>query len=307
MVRMDIQQMRAFLAVAQELHFGRAAEHLHMAQPALSRMIRALEQELGANLFQRSTRQVRLTSAGEALLGPAGDLIDTFGRAQRAVISAGKGQSGRIRVAFAGASTDVMVGKLAKVVRRTHPGIDFELYSSNYAGPAMDKVVSGAMEIGLGRWDSVPPGIGTRVLANEHLVIAVPARHRLASARSIPITEMRNEPLVTLPPHPGSVLEDRLRRFSYAAGFTPNIVQVAPDSWTLTTLVAAEIGCSLTLSSVAMNINNPDVVFIPLAGQTEPVQLKMAWRQDNTSPALQEVLRIAVDVLPTPSLPSKGS
>ena len=297
---MEIQQIRAFLAVAEELHFGRAAAKLFMAQPPLSRAIQNLERELGTLLFARSTRSVRLTPAGEALVQPATDILDGVRRAGVAVSSAGKGETGRVRVAFAGASSHVMVGTLAKLVRATHPGIDFELYSSNFATPALDKVINQEMEIGLGRWNFIPAGIEHRVIAYENLVIAIPSSHPLADRQYVSMKDLVGEHFVTLPQDPGAILRDYLMRLASTAGFVPSIVQVAPDTWTLVSLVAAGIGVALTVSTVAENVHYPGVVFLPLDDEMAPILLQLVWRTDNDSPALREVLRLSEEVLPTP-------
>lgn len=297
---MEIQQIRAFLAVAEELHFGRAALRLHMAQPPLSRSIQRLEHELKAPLFVRSTRTVQLTPEGEALLAPARDILAACRRSSLAVASAGRGETGRVRVAFAGVSSHVMVGKLAKRVRETHPGIDFELFSSNFALPAMDKVLSGAMEVGLGRWNFIPAVLDSRIVANERLVVALYEAHPLSGRDSLNMADLADQPFVTLPEHPGSILHDHLRRLSGDAGYAAEIVQVAPDSQTLMALVAAEIGVALTVSSVPENFNHPGVIFLPLDGPAENIQLRLVWRNDNTSPALREVLRLSEEVLPSP-------
>lgn len=297
---MEIQQVRAFLAVAEELHFGRAAEKLHMAQPPVSRSIQQLERELGTRLFDRSTRRVKLTGAGEALIGPATEIIDATRRASIAVHAADKGEVGRVRVAYAGASTHALVGRLAREVRRDHPGIQIELFSQNFAQPAMDRVLSGDMDIALGRWDYIPAGIETRLLAAEDLVVAVPASHRLASAGQVRMAEFKGDTFVSLPPHAGAVLNDRLRRLTHAAGFELDIVQIVPDSLTAISLVAAEVGCTLTLSSVAATVTDPHVRFLGLLDKTVNVELRMAWRQENTSPALRAVLELAERILPTP-------
>lgn len=297
---MEIQQIRAFLAVSEELHFGRAAAKLFIAQPPLSRAIQNLERELGTLLFARSTRSVRLTPAGEALVQPATDILDAVRRAGLAVSSAGKGETGRVRVAFAGASSHVMVGKLAKLVRETHPGIEFELYSSNFAIPALDKVITGQMEIGLGRWNFIPAGLASRVIAYESLVIAVHSGHPLATRDSVSMADLVGEPFVTLPLDPGAILRDHLMRLASAAGFVPSIVQVAPDTWTQVSLVAAEIGIAMTVSTVAANVHYPGVVFLPLGDEMDPILLQLVWRKDNESPALREVLRLSEVVLPTP-------
>lgn len=300
---MEIQQIRAFLAVAEELHFGRAAEKLFWAQPPLSRAIQNLERELGTLLFARSTRSVRLTPAGEALVQPARDILDGVRRAGVAVASAGKGETGRVRVAFAGASSHVMVGKLAKLVRETHPGIGFELYSSNFAIPALDKVINKEMEIGLGRWNFIPAGIDHRVIAYEDLVIAIHSNHPLADRQSVSMKDLVGEPFVTLPQDPGAILRDHLVRLANTAGFVPSVVQVAPDTWTLVSLVAAEIGIALTVSTVAENGYYPGVIFLPLDDEKQPIQLQLVWRADNDSPALREVLRLAEQMLPTLPVP----
>ncbi|MHA7221691.1 LysR substrate-binding domain-containing protein [Arthrobacter sp. RHLT1-20] len=299
---MELHQIRAFLAVAEELHFGRAAKKLHMAQPPLSRAIQRLEHELNAQLFIRSTRTVQLTPAGESLLVPARDILDACRRSVLAVASVGKGETGLVRVAFAGVSSHVMVGKLAKRVRETHPGIEIQLYSSNFALPAMDKVNSGAMEVGLGRWNFIPASLESRIVASERLVIALHEGHPLSQRPSLLMSDLAGQPFVTLPLHPGAILHDFLHRLANGAGYAPEIVQVAPDSQTLMALVAAEIGVALTVSSVPENFQYPGVVFLPLDDPAEPIQLRLVWHKDNSSPALREVLRLSETVLPTPGL-----
>ncbi|AII06735.1 MULTISPECIES: LysR family transcriptional regulator [Rhodococcus] len=297
---MEISQITAFLAVAEELHFGRAAQRLHSAQPPLSRTIRQLEKQLGATLFERNTRNVRLTPAGEALLGPAREILDACRLAEIAVAAAGRGQVGRVRIGFAGVSSHLLIGRWAKLVRHTHPGIEFVLDSSAFASEALNKLLDGTLDIGLVRWIFTPPGIASRVILNEDFVVAVPTDHALAGRDSVRIEELATEPWVTLPADPGSALRDSLQRAAHDAGFTPRIVQSAPDSMALMALVSAEVGCALTVSSVAENVNNPDVVFLPLVGGPSTLQLRIAWRADDDSAALREVLRLSEEALPTP-------
>ncbi|KAF0964131.1 LysR family transcriptional regulator [Rhodococcus sp. T7] len=297
---MEISQITAFLAVAEELHFGRAAQRLHSAQPPLSRTIRQLEKQLGATLFDRNTRNVRLTSAGEALLGPAREILDACRLAEIAVAAAGRGQVGRVRIGFSGVSSHLLIGRWAKLVRHTHPGIEFVLNSSAFASEALNKLLDGTLDIGLGRWIFTPPGIASRVILNEDFVVAVTVDHPLAGRDGVRIEELATEPWVALPADPGSALRDSLQRAAHDAGFTPRIVQSAPDSISLMALVSAEVGCALTVSSVVENVNNPDVVFLPLIGGPSTLQLRIAWRADDDSAALREVLRLSEEALPTP-------
>ena len=289
---MDVEQLRSFLAVADELHFGRAAERLHVAQPPLSRTIKRLERELGTRLFDRNTRSVRLTSSGQALMDPAQEVLDALRRAETAVRSADHGEVGTVRIAFAGVSTHRLVARLARVVRSQRPGIQLELSSQNFAQPAMKRLLASETDLALGRWDVVPADVSAQVVMPDSLVLAVPDTHPLAGARRLSIGQLVSEGFVSLPPHEGSVLPDRLRRLAHANGFVADVVPVAPDTQTALALVSAEVGCHLTLASVAENVTDSHVVFIPLNESTPSldVHLRAAWRRDDQNPALRAVL-----------------
>jgi DNA-binding transcriptional LysR family regulator len=295
---MEFSQLQAFLAVAEELHFGRAAERLHIAQPPLSRTIQQLERELGTRLFDRNTRSVRLTASGRALVGGARDVMDAVRRAEAVVKSAESGEVGVVRVAFAGVSTHHLVAQMARVVRHHRPGIRLELYSQNFAQPAIRKLVSGDIDITLGRWDALPDGISARVMLHDSLVIALPDTHHLAGRRRLSIGELAGEGFVSLPAFEGSVLTDRLRRLAHEAGFSATIVQIAPDTQTALALVDAEVGCHLTLASVAQNVTQRHVEFVPLDDQTLDVDLRLAWRTDDDNPALHAVLILIDEFMP---------
>jgi DNA-binding transcriptional LysR family regulator len=294
---MDIPHLRAFIAVAEELHFGRAAERLHIAQPPLSRTIQQLERQLGPKLFDRSTRSVRLTAAGAALLEPARQVMESLRRAEAAVRAADSGEVGFIRIGFAGVSSYKLVAEWARVVRQHRPGIRLELYSQNFALPAMRKLVTNEVDVALGRWDLIPAGIQARVVSSDSLVMAVPDTHRLAQSSSITIGDLKEERFISLPPYEGAVLPDRLRRLAHDAGFSANVVQVAPDTLSALALVSAEVGCHLTLASVAEHANQTHVEFIPLQDQTLGVDLQLAWRSDDMNPALAAVLSLAQEFL----------
>lgn len=290
---MEIHQLKSFLAVAEELHFGRAAQRLHIAQPPLSRTIRQLERDLGATLFDRNTRSVRLTAAGEALLGPAHEVLNSCRLAELAVASAGRGLTGRIRIGFAGASSHVYVGRWVKLVREHHPGVEFELHSSAYARESLNKILDKTLDVGMVRWMSPTAGVESRVIAQEQLLIALPNGHPLAIHEAIRMEDLADEAWVTLPAEPGSVLRDALIKVADDAGFYPRIVQSAPDSWSVMALVSAEVGCSLTLASVAASMANPGVVFRPIHNSPPPLDLRLVWRRGDDNPVLKEILRVS--------------
>lgn len=287
---MDVHQIRCFLAVADELHFGRAAERLHMAQPPLSRTIKALERELGAQLFLRNTRSVRLTAGGQALVQPAQQVLEAIRRAALAVTSADGGEVGLVRIAFAGVSTHRLVARLARVVRSQRPGIQLELSSQNFAQPAMKRLVQGDCDIALGRWDVIPAEVSARVVQKDSLVMALPDTHALAGSHRLSMAQLHDASFVSLPPHEGAVLPERLRRLTRDSGFVADVVQVAPDTQTALALVSAEVGCHLTLASVARNVHDPHVVFVPLQEDTPDVDLRAAWRRSDRGPAVRAVL-----------------
>lgn len=294
---METFQLRAFLAVAEELHFGRAAERLHIAQPPLSRTIQQLERQVGTRLFDRSTRSVRLTTAGQALVEPARNVLDAVRRAESAVRAAALGETGVVRIVYAGVSTYQLVAEWARLVRQFRPGIRLELSSQNFAQPAMRKLLNNDADVALGRWDIIPARIAARVAVRDSLVVALPGTHRLAQASSVSFTDLVGDEFVSLPAYDGAVLPDRLRRLAHAAGFAANVVQVAPDTQSALALVSAEVGCHLTLASVAENASQKHVEFVPVSDETMDVNLRLAWRQDDESPALRSVLYLAEELL----------
>ena len=295
---MDLKQIRAFLVMAEELHFGHAAVRLHMSQPPLSRLIRSLETSLGTQLFQRTTRAVTLTAAGEALVEPARAIVTSFELAASAVKSAGQGEIGHLRLAFTGIATHELVGSLSQEVRRTHPGIQLSLQSASFAMPVLDHITDGSFDLAFGLWPFVPQSIATSTISEETLVVALPHEHALADRESVSMADLETEDFITLPHNPGSLTIERLHSLAHAAGFSPRVAQTAPDTWTILSLVGAEFGCSVTVSSVPRNVTFPKVRFVPLDDEQGPYPLLMAWRRDDDRPALHEVLRLAGTLCP---------
>ncbi|GAA2849345.1 LysR family transcriptional regulator [Pseudonocardia halophobica] len=282
-----------FLVVADELHFSRAAQRLHTAQPPVSRTISQLERAIGTPLFERTTRSVRLTPAGRALLPVARDIVRRADQAGAIALSAVAGDVGTVAIAFAGASTHSLVGALTRELRRRHPGIVPTLLSQNFALPAIDLLLRHEADIVLARWEGAVTGVESRVVQTEDLVLAVSVDDPLAASDSVGFDVLAGRAFVTLEPQDGSVLHDRLYRLCRASGFAPHTVQTAPDTWTALALVAAGIGCMLTVSSVRDNVTDPHVRFLPVRDRAEPIHLRMAWLPDSPNPALSRVLDVA--------------
>ncbi|MER7395082.1 LysR family transcriptional regulator [Streptomyces sp. NPDC000151] len=296
---MELRHLTAFVAVAEELHFGRAAKRLQMAQPPLSQQIRQLEKELGVQLFERNTRSVRLTSAGQSFLDPVRTVLADLDTATRAAKAAGRGEYGRVTIGFAGASTHETLPLLTRAVRAAHPALELVMKGQTYANVALAGVADGSLDLGFVRLPVTQPGVATRVIDEEELVCALPSDHPLARRRRIPIAALADEPFVSFPANAGSTVRDATVRACEAAGFNPRVVQEAPDSYTILALVGAGVGVTLTVTS-CQHIQQTGLVYRPLAGPPIRLQAALAWRPDNPSAALRTVLAVAEEALPTP-------
>ncbi|MFL3867907.1 LysR family transcriptional regulator [Streptomyces griseobrunneus] len=297
---MELRHLDAFLAVAEELHFGRAAKRLQMAQPPLSQQIRQLERELGVQLFHRNTRSVRLTSAGESFLDPVRTVLDDLDTAVRAARSAGKGEYGRVAIGFAGASSHETLPRLTRAVRAAHPGLELVMTGQTYANTALTRVADGSLDLGFVRLPVTRPGVAHRVIDQEELICALPSDHPLARLVSVPLDVLAGEPFVSFPANSGSTVRDAMTEACERAGFTPRVVQEAPDSYTILALVAAGVGVTVTVTSV-QHIQQNGLVYRRIAGPPIRLRAALAWRPDNPSAALRAVLAVAEEALPTPT------
>ncbi|MER5440603.1 LysR substrate-binding domain-containing protein [Streptomyces sp. NPDC002790] len=296
---MELKHLTGFVAVAEELHFGRAAERLHIAQSPLSQQIKLLERDLGVKLFDRTTRTVRLTSAGQALVEPARKLLADAAAVHRTVRAAHLGEVGRVSVGFAGASSYAALPLLTRAVTSRLPGIELVLEGQTYSGEALRRITDGTLDIGFVALP-VRRGITARVVRMERLVLALPDSHPLADHAEIPVRALADEPVVTFPLSRESAVRDAMTQACHDAGFAPRIAQEAPDAYTMLALVGAGVGVAVVVES-ARDIHLEHVVFRPLAGGEAPVlPIALGWRSGNPSAALQAVLRVARDVLPTP-------
>lgn len=298
MVIVDVNQARAFIALAEELHFGRAAARLHMAQPPLSRLIRGLEADLGADLFERSTRSVRLTPEGNALVEPARELVMLSQRMPEIVRRASAGETGMLRLGFSGASVNHLVGALVRGIRQDYPGLSIDLNSSLLSHPGLERLLDGSLDVLIGRWDFLPDDTESRVIAREQLLIAMPQTHRLAHRTSIHVREIAGESWVVLPGGSGATLSNRLDLLGIHGRFVPRVVQTAQDSATELLLVEAGVGVALTLSGVRDNLPANGVAFKSFEPDLGSIEVRLAWRAGNQSPAVRVAVEVASAVFP---------
>jgi DNA-binding transcriptional LysR family regulator len=295
---MDPNHLRIFLAVAGELHFGRAADRLLLAQPYVSRAVKNLEKDLGVTLFERSTRRVTLTSAGMALVGPAEAILATGADARREVKRAQRGESGRVRISFAGPSSHALIGRLGRLMGEQHPGIDLQFNPGRFGLEVFDQLVGGSIDLAIARFRNVPDEVSVRPIATERYVMAVPSTHRLAGTEKASLAEFRNDGFITLPS--GSAVHTDFMEWCQAAGFDPKVVQHAPDSWTIMALVSAGAGVTFTVDTALEHVSTEGIHAVHLDEDQAPVFAYLAWRRDSTNAALRVLLEASESLFPTP-------
>ncbi|MBF6209753.1 LysR family transcriptional regulator [Nocardia puris] len=298
---MELRQLEVFRVVAEELHFGRAAERLHLAQPHLSRIVRALETDLGAPLFDRTTRRVELTPAGRALLASAEAMLRIEARARADVAAAQRGEIGTVRLSFAGPSSQAMVGRLACAVREEYAGIALAVRPGRYGPGVLADLLDRSTDLAIARFEHEPAEVDCRPVARERGVLMVPAAHPAAALAEVSLTALRREPFLALPDDSGSAVRSMFTTACRTAGFVPEIVQTAPDTWTCVALVAAGVGLHFTTDAAARQMPLDGVRVVPLAADIAipPVLGYLVWRRGDRDPALERVLRLSGKVLPT--------
>ena len=245
---MELRHLRYFVAVAEELHFGRAAERLHMAQPPLSRQIRDLEREIGAELFNRVPRGAELTDAGVAFLPEARLTLAQAERAQRAAQRAARGEAGRLRVGFVEAAADSAVLPDVLGFFRLHlPDVGVSLFEMDAVQQA-DALRTGRIDLGV--LHSVPPDaaqwLRVEPVYAEPMVAALTHGHRLAARARVALGDLAAEAFVFFPRPAAPVLYDALIARCRTAGFSPRVMQEATGWHTLAGLVAAGVGTALS-------------------------------------------------------------
>ena len=291
---MELRHLRYFTAVAETRHFGRAAQRLHLAQPALSQAIRQLEAELGASLFVRTTRQVDLTPAGEFLLTEARRVLAAVEDGIRGVRRIAEGHRGLVRVAFTGTAAFTALPTIARAVREHLPEVALEIHADLLTPAQCAGLVDGSIDLGVLRPPAVGEGLALRLLEVEPLVLAVPTDHRLAAEPVVALADLRTEGFVVYASR-DSAVNDVVLRSCQAAGFTPRREHEAPGTASLLALVAAGLGVAV-LPGSARALPLAGVVFRDLA-DAGSMELALAWRRDEQSPLVRSVLDVVEDAL----------
>ena len=285
---MELRHLRFFVAVAEELHFTRAAARLHIGQPPLSQQIQSLEAELGVALFHRTKRSVRLTEAGAHLLGRAREILAASGGVAGELQRIARGESGELRIGFTSSGLLIPeVRRALRAYRADFPGVSLRL-SEMYTHAQFAALGAGELDIGFVRFNDMDAiaGLDLAILRRDRLCLVVPEEHRFAARETVTIAECRDEVFIGYPAGAGASLSDHLARLCAAAGFSPRVTQEARDAQTQFGLVAAGIGVAVLAEPLRV-IRVEGVRFIPFADPNADLCMALATRSDEASPRVQ--------------------
>jgi DNA-binding transcriptional LysR family regulator len=291
---MDIRAMVCFTAVAEELHFRRAAERLHLTQPSLSQRIRALEHEIGTDLFVRDRRSVALTPAGKAFLEPARRAIDNARIAKEQALRAARGEVGRLRLGFTVLAFYGLLPEALQAFRRRHPDVDIELVEMN--SPSLETaLITGTIDLAILHPPLGHPELMVRSLPDEPLVLALPESHPLVALEEIPIEALADEPMLIAPRSVGPSIYDRMITLFQSEGVTPHVVQEVTPMTTLSGLVAAGTGVGFVTRGLSRQ-PRPGVCYRPVTPTPPSLPMAASWMKPELSATgrrfLDEVLTL---------------
>lgn len=301
---MELRHLRYFAKVAETCHFGQAADQLHIAQPALSYAIRQLEAELDVTLFNRTTRQVALTAAGEFLQAETARILAGVDDAVRGARRIAAGRSGLIRLGLTGTAAFSHLPRIARVVKAELPGVALEIRADMLTPVQCEALRNGALDLGVLRPPAVGEGIELKTIESESLVLAVSVDHRLAVEPVVSMSDLRTESFVAYESRESAV-NDVVLRSCRQAGFVPHREHVAPGTAVVLALVAAGLGVAIVPESVR-SLPLDGVVFrdLPGAGTSE---LALAWRSGQDNPVVEAVVGVLGDAFLPDLLPARAT
>jgi DNA-binding transcriptional LysR family regulator len=279
---LELRHFRYFIAVAEELHFARAAERLHIEQSPLSRAIKDLEYDLGVQLFERTTRSTRLTWAGQIFLDEAHRVLSTLEQAIASTKAAATGYRGTLRIALSDSIDPLRLAALLAQCREEEPDVEIRLFEVPLAEQAKG-LRGGLYDAGLAQAAEVGEDIVVQSAWNDPLVIAVPARHPLLAHKRIPLAELIRYPLVLCHPEICEGCYRQIERILRTVDAEPVVAEHVASFDLMMTLVAAGYGLSFANESHMMVCRHPEVVTRPLAGQ--PLMLTTHLLRPNTEPS----------------------
>ena len=286
---MELKTIRYFVAVAEELHFGRAARRLHISQPPLSRQVRLLEEELGSLLLRRTRRRVELTQSGETFLMHANLLLKQLEEARSAVRRADRGEVGRLVIGFFRGAMYSLLPEVLRAFRSRAPNVELVLREME-TDDVPQCLSERQIDAGFLRPPVADAALQTELMLSEPVVAALPAGNPLCRKRQLRLEDLAGEPFVAY--SASSMLGHNIMHACYQAGFSPRVVQEARHPETLIGFVRSGAGVALVSASHQAR-GASDIVFRKVIGRLPKAEIILAWREDNESPLLETFLDTA--------------
>ncbi|QWF22320.1 LysR family transcriptional regulator [Nocardioides sp. LMS-CY] len=286
-----VRHLQAFVVVAEEMHFGRAAERLHIAQPPLSQQIRRLEADLGVELFSRTTRRVDLTAAGAAYLERARAILDAVDAAAEEARRVAAGATGHLTIGCVGSATYSLIPALSRRLADELPGVEFSFRGEMLVADQLTALHDGTIDLALLRPPVSDGTLAVTPLRKERLVVAVPSGHALAQRRQLRVADLADADLIVHSAGRRSAMYDVVLRLFRDAGHTPRIRHEVGETSTLATLVAGGLGVAVVpepVSALALD----GLEFRPLVRPTASVELAMAYRAERSEPHLVRTVNL---------------
>ena len=288
---MELRHLRYFRAVAEELHFGRAADRLHIAQPPLSQQIRQLERELAVTLLVRTTRKVELTPAGETYLKRVVAILDAVDEAGGQARRIAEGAEGQLAIGCVGSATYSLLPRLVRALREELPGVDVSVRGEMLAPAQITALLTGEIDLALLRPPIEQSGVLVETVRRDRLLVALPEGHALATRDDLSVSDLRDEEFVAHAGHGRSVMSSILTAMCADAGFVPRIRHEVEETSTLVTLVSAGLGVAIVPEPTAA-LDIAGVCYRPLTPDALGVDLDVARVATANSSLLDNVLTV---------------
>ncbi len=287
----EFRHLRYFVAVAEELHFGRAALRLNLAQPPLSQQIRKLEELLGYPLFTRTSRSVQLTVAGEALLQRARRTLRNVQRDIDETRSLGRGDVGSLHIGFIGSAMLSILPGIFRSYREAYPRVQLRLHES-FTSMVTEGLENGTLDAGILRDGDPMEGLEVTTILSEPFVAVLPATHHAAGQKSISPAALRDEPFIYYPRSAGIRAYEKPLTLCEEHGFRPQIVQEASHWLSILRLIGAGLGVTIAPACVR-RIASEEVVCLPLRGARAVSNIELAWHAGDNRPIVERFRHIA--------------
>lgn len=288
---MELRHLRYFIAVAEELHFSRAADRLHIAQPPLSQQIKQLEAELGVELFCRKTkRQVQLTAAGQVFLQESYQLLTQLERSIQLTRRVGKGELGQIRVGFISSVTYDLLPMILQQFRSQFPEVEVLLQELNTT--EQEKALQERrIQVGFVHLPLEDDNFNCECIQQQSLIVALPENHRLAKQDKIGLRSLADESFILFPRYCGKGLYDRIMSLCQQGNFTPQVTQEAIQMQTIIGLVSAGMGIAIVPSSL-QNLQRSGVIYREIKETTPLVETAVVWQDEEETPIMRQFLQV---------------